>query len=109
MATLPRITFVHLLHSDSSREEIAARDQELQEWLADNFFDIQTRHMAEAAESRLEFILNEARYHDLIVLTATRNQGLARIFFGSLSNSVVRNCQKPVLVVYPPGKQARPA
>jgi Kef-type K+ transport system membrane component KefB/nucleotide-binding universal stress UspA family protein len=106
MAALPRITFVHLLHSDSSREEIAARDLELQEWLADNFFDIQTRHMAEAAESRLEFILNEAKYHDLIVMTATRNQGLARIFFGSLSNSVVRNCRKPVLVVYSPGKQA---
>jgi Kef-type K+ transport system membrane component KefB/nucleotide-binding universal stress UspA family protein len=106
MATLPRITFVHLLHSDSSREEIAAHDQELQEWLADNFFDIQTRHMAEAAESRLEFILNEARYHDLILMTATRNQGLARIFFGSLSNSVVRNCQKPVLVVYPSGIQS---
>ncbi|MFZ5797996.1 MAG: cation:proton antiporter [Thermodesulfobacteriota bacterium] len=104
MATLPRITFVHLLNSDCSWEEIATHDQELQEWLADNFFDIQTRHKAEPTESRLEFILNEAKYHDLIVMTATRHQGLSRIFFGSLSNSVIRNCHKPVMVIYACGK-----
>jgi hypothetical protein len=26
------------------------------------------------------------------------------MFFGSLSNSVVRNCLEPVLVIYPSGK-----
>jgi len=102
MATQPRITFLHLLHLDSSREEIHACDRELQEWLADNFFDIQTRHMVEAAESRLEFILQEVKQHDLIVMTAAKRFGLERMFFGSLSNSVVLNCEKPVMVVYTP-------
>jgi hypothetical protein len=35
------------------------------------------------------------RCHDLVVMAAIRNQGQARIFFGSLFNSVVRNCRKP--------------
>ena len=101
---LPRITFQHLLHFDSSKDEIAARDHELHQWRSDNFFDIQTRHMVEAAESRLECILLEAKYHDLIIMSAAKRYGVEKMFFGSLSDSVVQNCQKPVMVVYTPGR-----
>jgi Kef-type K+ transport system membrane component KefB/nucleotide-binding universal stress UspA family protein len=106
MTVQPSITFFHLLHFDSSREEIQACDRELQDWLADNFFDIQTKHIVEGAESLLERILQEAKYHDLVIMTAAKRIGLERILLGSLSNSVVLNCGKPVMVVYPP---ARPA
>lgn len=106
MATvsLPRITFLQLLHSDSSKQEIAKCDKEMEEWLGDYFFDIQTRHFVEAAESRLESIMQEARYHDLIIMTAAKKFGVQKMFFGSLSNSVVQNCKQPVMVVYTPGK-----
>ena len=104
MTILPRITFLHLLHFDSSKEEIAASEMVLQEWLGDNFFDIQTRYMVEAVESRLERILQEAGYHDLIIMTAAHRYGLQRMFFGALSNSVVQNCQRSVMVVYTPKK-----
>jgi len=101
--THPRITFLQLLHFDSGKNEIHACEQQLEDWLAENFFDIQTDHMVEAAESRLESILQEARYHDLIVMSAAKSQGFKKMFFGSLSNSVVQNCFKPVIVVYTPG------
>jgi Kef-type K+ transport system membrane component KefB/nucleotide-binding universal stress UspA family protein len=98
----PQVTFLQLLHSDSSREEIASADQELSRWAATEFYDIQTKTMAEAVDSRLEAIFDRARYHDLIIMTAARRPGLKRMFFGSLANSVVRNCRKPVFVVYTP-------
>ena len=106
MATvaLPRISFLHLVHFDSSKDEVTACDQQLQQWLADNFFDIQTRHMVEAAESRLECVLQEEKFHDLIIMSAAKRYGVQKMFFGSLSDSVVQNCHKPVMVVYTPGK-----
>lgn len=105
MATVsqPRITFMQVLHHESSRQEIAACDAALNEWRGDNFFDIQTRHRVEAAESRLETIVQEANYHDLVVMSAAKRYGVYKMFFGSLSDSVVRNCRQPVIVVYTPG------
>jgi len=105
MTMQSHITFLHLLHFDSSKEEIQTVDQDLEEWLTMNFFDIQPRHLVEAAESRLESILREAAYHDLVMMTAGRRYGLKRMFFGSLPNSVVRNCHNPVMVVYTPKKE----
>jgi Kef-type K+ transport system membrane component KefB/nucleotide-binding universal stress UspA family protein len=106
MTTRPRITFLHLLYFDSSKEEIATSEGVLQEWLDDNFFDIQTRYIVEAVESRLERILLEARYHDLIIMTAAHRHGLPRMFLGALSDSVVQNCQRPVMVVHTPEKKS---
>lgn len=110
MATgsLPHITFLWLLNSDSSKKELLSRNAELKEWLADHFFDIQTRHMVEAAESRLESILQEAKNHHLIILSAAKHFGVRKMFFGSLSDSVVQNCLQPVMVVYTPGGDENP-
>ena len=105
MTAQPHITFLHLLHSDIGKEEIRRFGTELEEWLAENFFDIETNHMAEAVESSLEMILHESQYHDLIIMSAARRYGLERMFFGSLSNSVVMNCQKPVIVVHTPEEE----
>ena len=102
MSVQPRISFLHLLHFDSTKEEIVRSEQALQDWLSDNFFDIQTRYMVEAAESRLELILQEVRYHDLVIMTAGKRYGIKRLFIGSLSESVVQSCQRPVMVVYTP-------
>jgi nucleotide-binding universal stress UspA family protein len=104
MTTHTRITFLHLLHYDSSNEVVATSRAALQEWLDENFFEIRTRHIVEAVESRLERILQEARYHDLIVMAAAHRHGLRRMFFGTLANSVVQNCHRPVMVVYTPGR-----
>jgi nucleotide-binding universal stress UspA family protein len=105
----PQMTFQQLLHSDSSPEEIASADRALHEWLAGELYDIETRAVAEAVDSRLEAILDRGRYHDLIIMTAARRSGLQRMFFGSLANSVVHNCRKPVFVVYTPQLQPHEA
>jgi nucleotide-binding universal stress UspA family protein len=74
----------------------------LREWAGSNLYDVETRCAVEAAESRLESILQEAPLHDLIIMTAARRTGIKRKFFGSLANSVVHNCRNPVFVVYFP-------
>ncbi len=104
-AGLPRITFLQLLNHDSSKEEIAECDKVLEEWLDTRFFDIQTSRRVEAAESRLETILEESKQHDLIVMAAAKRSGLKRMFFGSLANSVVENSKRSMLVVFTPEHQ----
>jgi len=98
----PGITFLQMLHADCSREEITACEKQLEQWLDINLVDIDTRIQVEAADSRLETILDAACYHDLIVMTAARRHKIQRMFFGSLANSVVHNCHNSVLVVYTP-------
>ncbi len=98
----PHITFLHLLPADCSREEIAAGEQQLSQWLEMHLVDTETRIRVEAADSRLETILEAAGQQDLIVMTAARRHRIKRMFFGSLANSVVHNCKKPVFVVYTP-------
>ena len=98
----PRITFLQILHADCSREEILACEKQLEEWQEIYLVDTSTRVRVEAADSRLQTILEAAHYHDLIVMTAARRHKINRMFFGSLANSVVHNCHNPVLVVYTP-------
>jgi len=101
-AVQPRITFLHILHADCSHQEIEAAEAQLAAWLETNLVDIETSVRIEASDSRLETILDALQYHDLTIMTAARRQRIKRFFFGSLANSVVHNCSKPVLVVYTP-------
>jgi Kef-type K+ transport system membrane component KefB/nucleotide-binding universal stress UspA family protein len=104
-----RITFQHILYPDSTGEEIEQAENQLREWADTTFFDVETRCMVVAAESRLEAILEEAPYHDLLIIAAARRTGIRRRFFGSLANSVVQNCRKSVVVVtIPRDKQITP-
>ena len=98
----PRITFQYLLPADCSPVEQDGAENRLQEWASSNLYDVETKCVVEAAESRLESILSEANHHDLIIMSAARRTGLQRKFFGSLANSVVHNCRNPVFVVYFP-------
>ena len=101
-AAQPRISFLHLLHADCSRQEVEAAEAQITAWLETNLVDIETDVRVEAADSRLEAILDATQYHDLVLMTAARRQKIQRFFFGSLANSVVHNCNKPILVIYTP-------
>lgn len=103
--THSRVTFFHLLSLDSSREEVEASERQLAQWLDENFFDFETRWRVQAAESRLESILEESRYHDVIVMSSGRRTGIKRLFFGSLADAVARNCRHPVFVVHAPNRR----
>jgi Kef-type K+ transport system membrane component KefB/nucleotide-binding universal stress UspA family protein len=98
----PKLTFQHLLFADSPRDEIRAREKELESWAGSTVYDADSiRCIAEASESRLESILSQARRHDLIIMSASDCKGVKRKVFGSLANVVVENCKNPVFVVYP--------
>ncbi len=100
----PEITFLYLLHADCSREELRGAEEYMQQWLELHLVDVKTAYRVEAAESRLESILEGAANHDLIIMTAARRRRFGRLLFGALANSVVHNCRRPVFVVYtPPG------
>ncbi|CAK8717648.1 Universal stress protein [Candidatus Electrothrix laxa] len=105
----PQLTFQHLLFADSTRDEIRAREKELESWASSTVYDADSiRCFAEASESRLESILRETRRHDLIIITASQLKGMKRRILGSLANVVVENCKNPVFVVYP-GKPNNPS
>ncbi len=101
----PNYTFMQLLRSDSSEEEISGCKDRLNQWLEMRFFDIQTRCKVITTESRLETIINQSSRHDLIIMSASRQFGLKKMFFGSLADSVVTNSNKSMLIVHTPQKQ----
>ena len=98
----PHIYFYQLLESDSSRQELLSAERELNQWREERFFDIQTDHRVESVESRLGSILEESKYHDLILMAAPKRYGLKRMFFGCLATSVVQNADRPTIVVHTP-------
>ncbi len=98
----PEITFLYLLHADCSRGELRTAEEYMREWLELHLVDVKTDCRVEAAESRLESILEGAKSHDLIIMTAARRRRFKRLIFGALANSVVHNCRRPVFVVYTP-------
>ncbi len=100
--THPHVTFLCLLHSDSGPEEIETVSGELNDWLETRFIDAIVRSNVEVTESRLESIIRDADHHDIVIMTAGRSAGIKKLFFGSLANTVAKNCGKTTLIVYTP-------
>ncbi len=95
-------TFLHLLHSDCSQKEIDSCKLHLSQWLESRFFDTLTDFKVVASESRVETIISESRKHDLLIMAASRQHGIKRMFFGSLADSVITNANISMLVVHTP-------
>ena len=53
------------------------------------------RCRAIATDARTEAIVQEAQDHDVTVMAASQNQGLKRLFFGSLAEDVAQNSGSP--------------
>ena len=102
LACHPRISLLYLLHSDSASKEIETTQERISGWLEENFVDTETRLSVEAAESRLESILNAAEKESLIMMTTGQHHGLKRFFFGSLANTVAQSCDQPLFIIYRP-------
>ena len=59
-----------------------------------------TPALAIATEARLGAIVDEACRHDLLVMAASHDRGLKKLFFGSVAEDVVQNCQRPMMIVH---------
>ena len=97
-----KFTFMYLMNTESTRQELWEAESLLQEWLQTNLIEFDTSQIVVTAESRLEQILSESSNYDLIIIKAARKYGIRRLFAGSLANSVVQNCRCSVFSVYIP-------
>ncbi len=102
----PQFTLMQLLETESSHKDIQRAQYDLKQWTSTNLLEVSLQLTAVAVGSRLEAILKKAKQHDLIILTATPQRGLKKIFLGSLASAIVSNCANSVLTVYP-AKQSR--
>ncbi len=97
-----RITLIHLLTSDASKSDVEMARKKLVVWARLEGLASGVDCLAVPTEARRETIVKEAFHHDLLVMAATKSQGLQRLFFGSLAEGVARDCNKPMLMVHDP-------
>ena len=96
------ILLLGLMASGSSREVLVSEKKELERWTEKAGLACGVTFKVKSSEALLESIIKESEHHDLLVMAAEESQGLPRLFFGSLSEDVARNCNTSMLVVYSP-------
>lgn len=101
------ITLLWLLPPEERDTDLAAARQKMESWNRAVDLGNCVRFEVFATEARLESIVQAVASHDLVVMTSTLSQGLGRIIFGSLAESVAQRCGKPMLIVYSPNTQGK--
>ncbi len=96
------ILLLRLVPSGASREALISEKKELERWTEKADLASVVNFKVDSSEALLESIIKESDHHDLLLMAAEASQGLPRLFFGSLSEDVARNCNKSMLVVYSP-------
>ncbi len=96
------ILLLRLMSSTSSIETQSSEKERMQEWIEDMDLTSMVKHKVLPSDALLESIIKESEDHNLLVMAAEESQGLPRLFFGSLSEDVARNCRKSMLMVYSP-------
>lgn len=100
-----RITLLWLLPPEDREAELASARQKMESWNRAVGLGNCVRAEVFATEARLETIVEAAAVHDLVVMSSAFSQGLERLVFGSLAESVAQSCGKPMLIVYSPNSQ----
>jgi Kef-type K+ transport system membrane component KefB/nucleotide-binding universal stress UspA family protein len=96
------ILLLRLMASGSSREALVSEKKDLERWTEKAGLACGITFKVKSSEALLESIVKESEHHDLLVMAAEESQGLPRLFFGSLSEDVARNCNTSMLVIYSP-------
>jgi Kef-type K+ transport system membrane component KefB/nucleotide-binding universal stress UspA family protein len=97
-----RVTLLRLLPPNATEKELEMSEEKMLFWANSRNLTPYVHCRALAVESRRESILHEVCDHDLLVMAAGETHGFRRIFFGSLAESVARECSRPMLMVYQP-------
>lgn len=97
-----RITLLGVLPPEENEEDLAAARRKMECWSLAVGLGNCVHSEVFATEARLETIVKAAADHDLVVMASAFSQGLERIVFGSLAESVAQSCGKPMLMVYSP-------
>ncbi|MGV1099105.1 cation:proton antiporter domain-containing protein [Thiovibrio sp. JS02] len=97
-----RITLLRLLPPEDGEKELEAAHERMESWSRAVGLGDCVQSEVYATEARLKTIVEAAAAHDLVVMASVFSQGLERLVFGSLAESVAQGCGKPMLIVYPP-------
>lgn len=95
-----KVTLLYLMPPDSAEREIREIQEELAGWTRATCLPSAVQCRVCTTEARLETIVSEARFHDLVIMHAMPVQGLKRFFFGSLAESVAQHCRKTIMMVH---------
>lgn len=92
-----QITLLWLMPPETSPNELEKGAERLRQILKDYLPEAQCR--AVAAESRVHAILEASQECELVVMSASDQRGLRRVFFGSLAEDVAVRIDRPILMV----------
>ena len=102
-----RITLLRLMPSYIDDEGLELAEHKLIDWSFETGLSPYTFCRAVATEARLETVLQEAEQHDVLIMAATKAQGIGRLLFGSLAGDVAQQCEKPLIIVHKPKREER--
>ncbi len=95
------ITLLCLIPAGAVIAQVEKKKEKLRRWAREHTASMVKIEVV-STEARQETIVEEAKSHDLLVMTAARKSPLKKLFFGSLAETVARKCRKPLLIVYRP-------
>lgn len=100
-----QIRLLYMMTSDVSQDIIDTNTEEIYQWLRRQPEKINVSVKSVPTDARVKTIQEEAEEHDLVVMAAIRTKGVRRFFFGSLADSLSKELQKPLIVVYDARKE----
>lgn len=100
-----QVKLLYLFNSDEPDTVLAAKEEELDCWLAKQEQEVAVSLKVMVTDARVEAIQKESEEFDLVVMGATRTKAIEKFFFGSLAETVAKKLQKSMLIVYMRGGQ----
>jgi len=100
-----QMELLYLLSSGEADTVLAAKEEELNRWIADQDRNIDLSVTVLATDARVEAVREEAENYDLVVMGATRTKAITKFFFGCLAETMIKKVQKNMLIVYMPGEK----
>ncbi len=101
-----RITLLRLLPPEEREEELVEAQRKMEAWSRQAGLGGCVHSEVLSTQAWLESIVEASGRHDLVVMASVYSQGLERLVFGSLAESVAQGCGKPTLIVYSPANHA---
>ncbi|NSW55743.1 MAG: cation:proton antiporter [Armatimonadetes bacterium] len=94
-----QMTLLRLMPPDAQAQELDDAEGMALDWAREWKVPGQVSCRAVATDSRVHTVLEAAQDHDVVVMAASSQTGLARVFFGSLAEDVAQRIDKPMLLV----------
>lgn len=98
------IEILYLLPGDETEEAAQQEREKMIHWADTMKITSDMSFRVERTDARHETIFKESKKNDLVVMGTSRKNIMKKFLFGSLTETVVKRCRKPVLIVCLPVK-----